>query len=244
MNALSTVSSDEWLNESLLCFAKTRNCVIRDEIAHRTSWIAERSARRFWNKGEPFDDLVQVANIGLLMAIERFDPSLGVPFGAYATPTIVGELRRYFRDFTWSVHVPRPTKDMQISVNSAREELEKRLQRSPQASEIALFLDVSVEFVNGVLAANNAHYTYSLERTEIDSLSIADSPFDDVLNHEVLSHLLCLLTPRQTKILVLHFYEEMSQSEIAQQVGISQAHVGRLIASSLDELRCHIDCSD
>ena len=103
----SSDADDKWLTKSLVQYSKTRDKTLRNEIALRTNWIALRSARRFWDRGEPFDDLVQVANVGLLKAIDRFDPTQGVHFGAFATPTIIGELRRHFRDYTWSVHVPR-----------------------------------------------------------------------------------------------------------------------------------------
>lgn len=233
-------ADDAWLQSSLEKYAKTGDNKIRDEIANRTSWIAVRSARRFWDRGEPFEDLVQVAHIGLLKAIDRFDPTLGINFGAYATPTIVGELRRHFRDFTWSVHVPRRTKDMRASVNAAREDLTKFLGRSPRVSEIATRLKVSTDSVIGVLEANNAYRAYSLDRAGTDRAPAADSNFEDVLNREVISNLLDQLPPRQRKILYLRFFEELSQEQIAEKIGTSQVHVGRLIATSLAQLRSHM----
>ena len=235
-----SAADDAWLQSSLEDYSKTRDNKIRDEIANRTSWIAIRSARRFWDRGEPFDDLVQVAHIGLLKAIDRFDPTLGINFGAYATPTIVGELRRHFRDFTWSVHVPRRTKDMRVSVNTAREDLTNFLGRSPRVSEIATHLKVSTDSVIGVLEANNAYRAYSIDRAGTDRATVADSNFDDVLNREVISNLLDQLSPRQRKILYLRFFEELSQEQIAEQIGTSQVHVGRLIEASLAQLRRHM----
>ncbi len=233
-------ADDAWLNDSLVQYAKTRDQDLRNEIALRTSWIASRSARRFWDRGEPFDDLVQVANIGLLKAIDRFDPAQGVHFGVYATPTIIGELRRHFRDYTWSVHVPRRTKDMRASVNAARDDLTKSLGRSPRATEIADLLEVSADVVIGVLEANNAYRAYSIDRTEFDTPSATETRFDDVLNREVIAELLDQLPPRQRKILYLRYFEELSQEQIAEQIGTSQVHVGRLITSSLAELRRQI----
>jgi len=235
-----SAADDSWLQESLEVYAKTHDKGIRDEIANRTSWIAVRSARRFWDRGEPFEDLVQVAYIGLLKAIDRFDPTLGVHFGAYATPTIVGELRRHFRDYTWSVHVPRRTKDMRASVNAAREDLTKVLGRSPRVSEIATRLKVSADSVIGVLEANNAYRSYTLDRPGTDHAPTSDSNFEDVLNREVIADLMDQLPPRQRKILYLRYFEELSQEQIAEKIGTSQVHVGRLIVMSLAQLRKHM----
>lgn len=236
----SSDADDKWLTQSLIQYSKTRNRTLRNEIAMRTNWIALRSARRFWDRGEPFDDLVQVANIGLLKAIDRFDPTQGVHFGAFATPTIIGELRRHFRDYTWSVHVPRRTKDMRASVNAARDDLTKTLGRSPRVAEIATRLNVSADMVIGVLEANNAYRAFSLDRAETDNPLASEPSFDDVLNRQVVAKLLDQLPPRQRKILYLRFFEELSQEQIAEQIGTSQVHVGRLIATSLAELRRHL----
>lgn len=233
-------ADDAWLRESLELYAVTRDSHLRDEIALRTSWIATRSARRFWDRGEPFDDLVQVAHIGLLKAIDRFDPSHGVHFGAYATPTIIGELRRHFRDYTWSVHVPRRTKDMRPAVNAARDDLTKELGRSPRVSEIAARLDVTTDSVIGALEANNAYRAYSLDPAGTGRTSVAETNFDDVLDREVISNLLDRLPARERKILHLRYFEELSQEQIAERIGTSQVHVGRLIASSLAELRRYL----
>lgn len=232
-----TEADETWIQESLKIFAVTRDNNLRNEIATRTSWIATRSARRFWDRGEPFDDLVQVANIGLLKAIDRFDPSLGVQFGAYATPTIIGELRRHFRDYTWSVHVPRRTKDIRGAVNATKDDLSKELGRSPRVSEIATRLDVSIDLVIGALEANNAYRTNTLDPAASSHVPQADSNFDEVLNREVISTLLDRLPPRERKILYLRYFEDLSQEQIAERIGTSQVHIGRLIASSLAELR-------
>ena len=230
-------TEEAWLQGSLERFAVTRDGVLRDEIAERTSWLATRGARRFWDRGEPHDDLVQVAHIGLLKAIDRFDPTHGIPFGAYATPTIMGELRRHFRDYTWSVHVPRRAKDLRTAVNAAHDDLAKELERSPLVSEIADRLKVSVDSVIEALEANNAYRTYTLDPAGAGRTATADHGFDDVLDREVISSLLDRLPVRERTILHLRFFEEMSQAQIAEQIGTSQVHVGRLIASSLAGLR-------
>jgi RNA polymerase sigma-B factor len=238
------ILDDEVLSDLLSRFASTRDPALRDEIAAATMWIATRSARRFVDRGEPFDDLVQVARIGLLKSIDRFDPSHGVHFGAYATPTIVGELRRHFRDHTWSVHVPRRAKDLRPAVNTANEELGKVLGRSPRISEIADRLQVSADVVIESLEANNAYRAQTLDPTGTGKSAAVEGGFDDTLNRELVAGLLERLRPRERKILYLRFFEDMSQEQIAKEIGTSQVHVGRLLASSLLELRRHLDGED
>lgn len=232
---------DEALRELLVRYSTTRDPALRDDIVAATIWMATRGARRFLDRGEPFDDLVQVARIGLLKSIDRFDPSHGVHFGAYATPTIIGELRRHFRDHTWSVHVPRRAKDMRPAVNAANEELGKELGRSPRVSEIAERLRVSPDVVIEALEANNAYRAQTLDPAGTGKLAAVEGGFDASLNREVVARLLDKLQPRERKILYLRFFEDMSQEQIANEIGTSQVHVGRLIASSLVELRRHLD---
>lgn len=227
---------EEWLLESLQQYWTYREQALRDEIAERTSWLATRGARRFADCGEPFDDLVQVARIGLLNAIDRFDPFQGVPFGAYATPTIMGELRRYFRDHTWGVHVSRRAKDLRPAVNATSEALAKELQRSPRVSEIAERMKVPEEAVIEALEANSAYRPQALDLSGRTSPSV-EADIESVLNREVIVRLLDTLRPRERQILYLRFFEELSQAQVAERIGTSQVHVGRLIASSLAQLR-------
>ena len=230
---------EAWLQQSLERFCTSRDAGQRDQIAARASWLATRGARRFADCGEPFDDLVQVARIGLLNAIDRFDPAHGVPFGAYATPTIMGELRRYFRDHTWSVHVSRRAKDLRPAVNTASETLSKELRRSPTVSEIAARMHISEEAVIEALEANNAYRAHALDPAGRNSPAV-DEKLDVVLDRQVIAGLLDTLRPREREILYLRFFDELSQAQIAEQIGTSQVHVGRLIASSLAELRTHL----
>ena len=234
-----TDGDEEWLMEALQRYATYRERDLRDAIAERTSWLATRGARRFADCGEPFDDLVQVARIGLLNAIDRFDPFQGVPFGAYATPTIMGELRRYFRDHTWGVHVSRRAKDLRPAVNAASEALSKELQRSPRVSEIAERMKIPEEAVIEALEANSAYRAHTLDASGRTPPSV-ESDTETVLNREVIARLLDRLPARQRQILYLRFFEELSQAQIAEQIGTSQVHVGRLITSSLAELRDHL----
>ena len=232
-------NDDRWLLESLVEYSRSHDVGLRDEIAESTAWLATRGARRFADRGEPFDDLVQVARIGLLNAIERFDPTQGVPFGAFATPTIMGELRRYFRDHTWGVHVSRRAKDLRPAVNAATEVLSKELQRSPRVSEIAERMKLPEETVIETLEANNAYRSRTLDQTGRHAPAV-DSNLDEVLNRQVIAGLLDRLNPRQRQILYLRFFDELSQAQIAEQIGTSQVHVGRLLASSLAQLREHL----
>ncbi|MDO8363668.1 MAG: SigB/SigF/SigG family RNA polymerase sigma factor [Actinomycetota bacterium] len=232
-------ADDRWLDGALAEFATTRDPSLREEIVHRSMWLATRGARRFATRGEPFDDLLQVARLGLLKAIDRYDPSQGVQFGAYATPTIIGELRRHFRDYTWSVHVPRRAKDMRASVNEQAEQLTKDLGRSPTVPEIADRLNVSADLVLESLEANNAYRSFSLEPEGAGQQPVAgdDPNLGGVLDREQVVQLLTRLRPRERAILYMRFYEELSQSEIAERIGTSQVHVGRLLAASLSALR-------
>jgi len=231
-----TAAYEQWLLDAFDRYSMDRDKGLRDEIAEQTSWLATRAARRFADSGEPFDDLCQVARIGLLNAIDRYDPSHGVPFGAYATPTIMGELRRYFRDHTWRIRVSRRAKDLRPSVNATAEELSGELQRSPRISEIAERMGIPEEAVIEALEANNAYRAHSLDQS-IRQNPAVESNLDDMLNRQVIVGLLDNLRPRQRQILFLRYFEELSQAQIAERIGTSQVHVGRLIATSLAQLR-------
>ncbi|MGB8859023.1 MAG: sigma-70 family RNA polymerase sigma factor [Ilumatobacteraceae bacterium] len=238
MNAdvLSHEAEEEWLRRALGRYAMSRDRGLRDEIAARADWLAARSARRFSDRGEPFDDLVQEARIGLLKAIERFDLDRSVPFGAYATPTIIGELRRHFRDRTWAVHVSRGSKDIMASVVAARDALALELGRSPRVPEIATRMNLATDTVIEALEANDAYFTRSLESAGAQQRPVAEPAFENVVDRVVLSALLDRLAPRQRRILQMRFFEELTQSEIALRIGTSQVHVGRLIAASIAQL--------
>jgi RNA polymerase sigma-B factor len=236
--------AERWLADALVRHAETRDPNLRAEIAEATSWLALRAARRFANRGEPFDDLLQVARIGLLKAIDRYDPSFGVHFAAYGTPTIVGELRRHFRDHTWSVHVSRRAKDVRPAVNKAAEELTRELGRSPRMDEIAQRVGTSVDAIVEALEANGAYRTESLDSERAVVPSELDPELDRVVDKDLVELLMGRLRPRERKILQLRFFEEMSQSQIAEQIGTSQVHVGRLLASTLVQLRTLLQAED
>jgi RNA polymerase sigma-B factor len=233
--------AERWLADALARHAETRDPHLRAEIAEATSWLAHRAARRFAGRGEPFDDLLQVARIGLLKAIDRYDPSFGAHFAAYGTPTIVGELRRHFRDHTWSVHVSRRAKDLRPAVNKAVDELSHELGRSPRMEEIAQRVGASVDAIVEALEANGVYRTSSLDGARAAVASGLDPDFEHVLDKDLVELLMGRLQPRERKILHLRFFEQMSQSQIAERIGTSQVHVGRLLASTLTQLRALLE---
>lgn len=233
--------AEAWLADALARFAASRDPRLREQIVHATGWLAVRAARRFANRGEPLDDLVQVARIGLIKAVDRFDPAFGNHFAAYATPTVMGELRRHFRDHTWSVHVPRRAKDLRPAVNTAVDELSRELGRSPRFDEIAERVGTSVDAVVEALEANGAYRADSLDHEAATAPSEVDPELERVLDRDVVALLLDRLRPRERTILQLRFFEQMSQSQIAERIGTSQVHVGRLLASTLAQLRAVLE---
>ena len=233
-------ADDAWVQTALERYAVHRDPILRDEIVERTLWLAQRGARRFVDRGEPMDDLVQVARLGLLKAVDRYNPEHGVQFGAYATPTIMGELRRHFRDYTWSLHVSRRAKDLRSAVNEANDELAKQMGRFPRVEEIAARLGVPPTSVIEALEANHAYRAYPLDSASSSHAPPVESNFEQVLDRDMIAGLLGRLRPRERRILYLRFFDELSQSQIAEKIGTSQVHVGRLIAASLAELRRHI----
>jgi RNA polymerase sigma-B factor len=200
-------------------------------------------ARKFADRGEPLDDLIQVGTIGLIKAIDRFEISKGFEFSTFATPTIVGEIKRHFRDKTWAVKVPRRLQELGASVTKATTELTHKLDRSPTPKEIAKHLGISVDAVAEALESNAAYSTISLDITSDTSTSISESfgSLDDALEgveyRESLKPLLAELDDREKKILQMRFFENMSQSQIATELDISQMHVSRILTKVLNHLR-------
>jgi len=208
--------------------------------------LVEYLARRFRNRGEWLDDLTQVATIGLIKSIDRFDLERGVEFSTYATPTIVGEIKRHFRDKGWAVRVPRRLQELKLSLTKAVGELAQRMGRAPTVSELAAHLQMSEEEVLEGLESANAYSTVSLDAPDsgdedapavADSLGMIDEALEGVEYRESLKPLLERLPPREKKILLLRFFGNMTQSQIAAELGISQMHVSRLLARTLAQLR-------
>ena len=218
---------------------------LRDQLIHGYRPVAEHLARRFAGRHEPLEDLVQVATIGLINAIDRFDPARGSHFLAFAVPTITGELRRYFRDHGWSTHVPRRLKDLSLAVRKVTAELAQQLGRSPRSSEIADRLGVPTSAVIEALHAADAYQSSSLDdvlccgettTTPHTVLGELDPQMCLIDDRETLRPLLAQLAPRQRTILALRFFHQLTQTQIAEQVGISQMHVSRLLRQTLDFL--------
>ena len=214
---------------------------VRDElvVAHRS--IAQACARRFASRGEPLDDLVQVAMLGLVKAVERFDPEKGIPFAGFAVPTITGELRRHFRDTTWAVHVPRRAKDLHVRMPATLERLRASLGRPPTPDELAEELGCTPDDVIDALDAGSAYRSASTDTPEgSHAASMARMGTESGIGNDervMLEQLLMKLPDRQRKIVWLRFFEDLSQSEIAAIVGTSQVHVSRLLREALRELR-------
>ncbi|QOV35666.1 RNA polymerase sigma factor SigF [Streptomyces ferrugineus] len=221
-------------------YAELRNQLVRMHLP-----LVEHLARRFRNRGEPLDDLTQVATIGLIKSVDRFDPDRGVEFSTYATPTVVGEIKRHFRDKGWAVRVPRRLQELRLALTTATAELSQQHGRSPTVHELAEKLSISEEEVLEGLESANAYSTLSLDVPDTDdespavadTLGAEDEALEGVEYRESLKPLLEDLPPREKRILLLRFFGNMTQSQIAQEVGISQMHVSRLLARTLAQLR-------
>jgi RNA polymerase sigma-B factor len=219
---------------------------VRDQLVEMHLPLVEYLARRFRNRGEPLDDLVQVATIGLIKSIDRFDLERGVEFSTYATPTIVGEIKRHFRDKGWAIRVPRRLQEMKLSLTKATAELSQRNGRAPTVAELAKHLELSEDEVLEGLESANAYSAISLDAPDMadndspavaDSLGAVDDALEGVVYRESLKPLLDQLQPREKQILMLRFFGNLTQSQIAADLGISQMHVSRLLARTLAQLR-------
>ncbi|GAA0742236.1 SigB/SigF/SigG family RNA polymerase sigma factor [Dactylosporangium roseum] len=218
----------------------------RDQVIEMCLPAAQRLARRFGASGEPVNDLIQVASLGLVKAVDGFDPTRGIEFGTYATPTIIGEIKRYFRDRTWGIRLPRRLQELRLAVNKARDDLTQSLGRSPTVTDIANHLVVDEEQIIEVIGATHAYRPMSLdtpagdvddETTLLDAVGEEEPEFGLVDFRESLHTLIGRLPEREQRILSLRFYGNLTQSEIAERIGLSQMHVSRLLRQSLDFLR-------
>jgi RNA polymerase sigma-B factor len=208
--------------------------------------LAKHLAQRFHGRGEPLDDLTQIATVGLIKAIDRFDPEYGNDFAAYAVPTIVGEIKRHFRDRTWDIRVPRRLQELKLDINQATSVLSQQLGRSPTIADIATYLKRSEDDIIEGLEGARAYSAVSLQTlvgagidgTELGDLFGVEDP--DLALAEFRASLgpaLDALSPREQHIVVLRFFGNLTQTQIAQRVGISQMHVSRLLTKSLSTLR-------
>ncbi|MGJ0120936.1 SigB/SigF/SigG family RNA polymerase sigma factor [Williamsia sp. MIQD14] len=222
----------------------------RDDVISRCLPLADNIARRFGGRGEAFDDLVQVARLGLVNAVDRFDPTRGSDFLSFAVPTVMGEVRRHFRDATWSLRVPRRTKESYLQIAKVSDAMLQRLGRAPRPSEIATEMDLDLDAVVDGLVARSAYHAASID-AEItsdastmrvqDTLGDLDAHMGTVEHVATLRPALARLTDRERQIVGLRFFGSMSQSQIAARVGISQMHVSRILSKTLAALRADLD---
>lgn len=226
-------------------FKRTGRRRLRNQIVEEYMGLAIHIARRYHAGAGRDDDLEQVAMLALVKAVDRFEPERGVPFSAYAGRTIEGELKRHFRDATWAVKVPRGAKELHVAVRRANDVLSLALGRSPTVDEVAEHLQVDRDDVITGLAAGTARRVGTIDPGPNDegandrsrATSISDRGYGDVENEAVVRQLVATLPEREREILRLRFYEEMSQSEIAELVGVSQMHVSRLLRKAFAVLR-------
>src|SRR6478752_7097880 len=222
----------------------------REGLVHLHLPLVEHCARRFRNRGEPFEDLVQVGTIGLIKSIDRFDCERGVEFSTYATPTIIGEIKRYFRAKGWAIRVPRRLQELRMQIGGATAELTQRLGRSPTPRELAESIGCTVEEIIEGIESSNAYSTLSLDATDdgddstatmLDAIGVDDEGLEHVEIRESIKPLLDRLEPREKKILLLRFFKNMTQSQIAEEIGVSQMHVSRLLNRTLEQLRTSME---
>ena len=220
--------------------------VAREALVERFLPLARQLARRYQRAGEPLDDLIQVASLGLLKAIERFDPSRETAFSSFAVPTILGELKRHFRDKGWSVRVPRDLQELAVKVDRVGEDMSRELGRAPTPGEIAERLGATPEQVLEAREAAGAYRAVSLDRPRneedeegelVDAFGTEDHGFAVAEDAATVERLMRVLSEREREVLRLRFEEDLTQSEIGDIVGVSQMHVSRLIRQSISRLR-------
>ena len=224
--------------------------VARDDLVHLHLPLVEHCARRFRNRGEPFEDLVQVGTIGLIKAVDRFETDRGVEFSTYATPTVIGEIKRHFRDKGWAIRVPRRLQELRMQIGGATAELTQKLGRSPTPRELAELIGCSVEEIMEGIESSHAYATLSLDASDdggdgppsmLASLGIDDVNIEHVEIRESIKPLLEGLGEREKRILLLRFFRNMTQSQIAEEIGVSQMHVSRLLSRTLTQLRASLE---
>jgi RNA polymerase sigma-B factor len=233
--------------ELLLRVRKEKDPLAREELITRYLPLVKSLARRFASRGQAVEDLIQVGSIGLIKAIDRFDLDRGVELSTYATPTILGEIKRYFRDKGWAVKVPRALQDLNVRLNRVMEQLTVELRRSPTIAELAAATSVSEEEVVEALESGRAYSSVSIysggvndddESMELlDCLGVEEEAYEVFEQRRVLAPAMGRLDPRERLILHLRFFEGMTQTQVAARIGISQMHVSRLIRKSIDNLR-------
>lgn len=236
---LSTASTEDRLQR----YRDTGDRAIRNRVVEDHRWLAVVVAKGYWTGGEPLDDLIQVACVGILRAAERFDPSFGVAFRTFATITARGELRRYYRDSTWALKVPRRLQELRYELRAAAELLEGRLLRSPTTEELAEYLHVSTDEVIDCLCADRNFRALSTDVEDDASgagqraLALIERGFGQVDSDDAFEQLLSRLPPQLRRVAELRFISQMKQADIGAELGISQVHVSRLLHQAVDRVR-------
>jgi RNA polymerase sigma-B factor len=243
----SASGTQEDLRELFLSWQHDRDARARDALVRRFMPLARSLARRYGRSSEPFEDLLQVASLGLLKALDRYDADRGHSFASFAVPTILGEMRRYFRDSGWAIHVPRGAQERALKVRDAQERLANERGRAPTVNQLAEYLEFDTEDVVDALQAIQAYETLSLDAprpgVDGDVISYGDSVGSDDERYELveldvtLTSVLRHIPPRERLILRMRFVDDLTQTEIAERVGISQMQVSRLLRRSLEQLR-------
>jgi RNA polymerase sigma-B factor len=238
--------AQETERQLLLRYHRAGDLAAREELAERLLPLARDLAARYTYTDEPFDDLLQVASLGLVKAIDRFDPERGTKFTSYAAPTILGELKRHFRDKGWALHVPRDLQERTLAVNRATEALSKQLGRSPKAREVAAELNCSVEAVLEAQEAAASYEAASLDAPTsrdddeaaslVDLMGDEDTSYELVESRDAIANTWRALPEVERQVLELRFMHDLTQREIGERIGYSQMHVSRLLRRALDRL--------
>jgi RNA polymerase sigma-B factor len=243
---LSAVLSHDQIDDLFRRWRDGRDHRARAQLVHHYLPLATGLARRYPGAGEPPDDLKQVASLGLLKAIDRYDPERGINFKTYAVPTILGEIKKYFRDYGWTVRVPRGTQDLALEIEQAQRTMLTRTGRPPTFEELANYLAVPLETVNAAVEAAGAHHAISIDapRTDGDTGSVAivdtlggcDDAYERVENHVLISQACQQLTERQREVVALRLKHDLTQKEIAAELGVSQMQISRILQIATDRL--------
>ena len=244
--------AQETERQLLISYHREGNLAAREELAERFLPLARDLALRYTYTDEPFDDLLQVASLGLVKAIDRFDPEREIAFSSYAVPTILGEIKRHFRDRTWAVRVPRDLQELTLRVDRAVGLLSEELRRQPSVAEIGQAVGADEEQVLEALQAGGAYRAVSIDAprgsspdeeaaTLADSVGIDETGFDRAEDRATLQNLLSTITPREREVLRMRFEEDMTQAEIGDIIGVSQMQVSRVIRQALMRLRSAAD---
>jgi RNA polymerase sigma-B factor len=239
---------DQNIDALLIAYHRNGDEAAREQALVNLMPLVRALAARYAGRGEPLEDLVQVGSVGLIKALDRFDVDRGVEFSSYAVPTIVGEIRRHFRDKAWAMHVPRRLKELSLLLSRLLDELTSELGRSPTVAELAEAAGVEEEDVVDALDSSNAYSTRSLHapfeeggETLADKLGKDDVGYGEVEDGSLVAAGLDALDERERRIVELRFFEEMTQSQIAAEIGISQMHVSRLLRRALATMRGRIE---